>query len=65
MHIPDHAEHTKKAAATVASGNEQGEASSASDNDDDVAVRPVGLRMSQGARNEARSAQLFPLSEIA
>ena len=36
MHSPDRAEDNKKAAATVASGNEQGEASSASENDDDA-----------------------------
>ena len=41
MHSPDRTKDTKKAAATVTSGNEQGEASSASENDDDAAARPV------------------------
>ena len=65
-HCQDRAEDTRKAAATVASGDEQAEASSASKNDDDAVVRPVAsgsdpLRTcpKAGARNEARSAQLF------
>ena len=41
MHSLDRAENTKKAAATDASGDEQGGASSASENDYDAAVRPV------------------------
>ena len=70
MHSQDRSEDTKKAAATVASGDEQGEASSLSENDDDAVRAPWrrGLRMSPkaGARNEARSAQLFlPFSDIA
>ena len=38
MHSQDCAEDTKKAAATVASGDEQGKASSAFENDDDAAA---------------------------
>ena len=69
MHSADRAEDTKKAAATVASGDEQGEASSASEIDDDAAARPVASgsedESAGRARNEARSAQLFlPLCEI-
>ena len=39
IHSPDRAKDTKK--ATVASGDEQGEASSECDNDEDAAARPV------------------------
>ena len=39
MHSPDRAKDTNKAAGTVACGDEQGEASSASENDDDAAAR--------------------------
>ena len=67
MHSPDRAEDIKKTAATVASGDEQGEAYTASENDDDASVRPVasGSEDESEGREEARSAQLFlPLSEI-
>ena len=53
MDSPDRAEDTKKAAATVASGDEQGEASSASENDDYAAARPVA----SGSEDESEGGQ--------
>ena len=50
MHCPDRAKDTKKTAATVTSGNEQGGASLASENDNDAAERPVA----SGSEDEAK-----------
>ena len=54
MHSPDRAKDTKKAAATVASGYDKEEASSASRNDDNAAARPVASGSEDESKGEGQ-----------